>query len=504
MNPIDEMKIQKIKEHIKKIEYYKFLNNGLLYWDKITKMPSKGIRYRSETMSFIAGEIHKFSQDKEFIDLVSDIGSNNIDELDIITNSMIRKIKRNYENINKIPENEYKNYIYLIAETELVWSNCKKNNDFNTIVPYLEKVVDYFRSFAEYWGYEEEPYDAFFSFYETGLNSKIVDDMLITLRNYIVDLLKRIKKSKVIIDKEVFNGHFDKDIQNTMVTDILKRIGFDFEAGRLDEGEHPTILPNYNKDVRIIIKYDETDFRPAFTSALHEGSQALYEQGISSDLYGTFLAEPSSMVMLEAVARFFENFFGKSEEFWDLYYPIIKDYFPLLKNVSKKSFFEAINSVETTYIRMDADELTYNLHVIIRYEIEKDLFNNKIEVKDIPEIWNEKYRNYLGIEPPSHSLGALQDVHWFSGYFGYFPNYILGNFSAAQIFNKLKSDFPNYNDIVAGGEWIKISEWFKEKIFIHGSIYNSQELIYLVTDEKLNAQYFINYLDEKYRKIYDI
>jgi carboxypeptidase Taq len=328
--------------------------------------------------------------------------------------------------------------------------------------------------------------------------------MFTKLRDFIVDLLKKIKTSKVKIKKDVLKGTFDKSTQSLMAIDILNRIGFDFDSGRLDEGEHPTILPNSNKDVRIIIKYDENDFRPAFTTALHEGGQGLYEQGISSNLYGTFLAEPSSMVILEAVARFYENIFGRSKEFWDFYYSILKDYFPSLKSVSKKSFFEAINNVESSFIRMDADELTYNLHVIIRYEIEKDLINNKLKVKDIPKVWNQKYKDYLGIDPPNHIFGALQDVHWFSGYFGYFPNYILGNFNAAQIYYTLKRDIQNYDEIVANGNWEKINEWFKEKIFTHGAIYNPQELIYLVTDEKLKAEYFINYLDEKYKYIYEI
>lgn len=504
MNLSDEKKLKKIKEHIKKIEYLRFTNNNLLYWDKVSKMPKKGIDFRSEVMAFLAGEIHRLSEDKEFIKLVSYFASKDPEELDIVTNSMIRKIKRNYEFINKIPSEEYRDYIYLITEAEEIWSICKKNNDFETVVPYLEKIVDHFKNFTQYWGYEEDPYDALFSFYEEGVTSKAADEMFLQLREFIVMLLKKIKKSKVKINKDIFNGHFNKETQANMTMDILNRIGFDFDAGRVDEGEHPTILPNSNKDVRIITNYNEEDFRPAFTTALHVGGQALYEQGISSDLYGTFLGEPSSLVILEAIARFYENIFGRSKEFWDFYYPIIQDYFPSLKSISKKNFFEALNNVDYSFIRMDADELTYNLHIIIRYEIEKDLINNKLNVKDIPKVWNEKYKEYLGIEPPNHGLGVLQDVHWFSGYFGYFPNYILGNLYAAQIYSTLKREKPDYGELLSSGNWDKINEWFKEKIFTHGSIYNPEELIYLVTDEKLKVDYFISYLDEKYRTIYDI
>lgn len=504
MDLSDERKLQKIKEHIKKIEYLRFTNNNLLYWDKISQMPKKGIDFRSEVMSYLAGEIHKLSNDKKFLELVSHFLAKDPEDLDIITSSMIRKIKRNHDFISNIPSKEYRDYIYLITEAEGIWSNCKKNNDFEAIIPYLEKIVKHFQNLAEYWGYEEEPYDAYFSFYEAGVTTKAADEMFLQLRDFIVPLLKKIKKSKVKINRDIFSGHFDKETQSQMTMDILNRIGFDFEAGRVDEGEHPTILPNSNKDVRIITNYNEKDFRPAFTTALHGGGQALYEQGISSDLYGTFLAEPSSMVILEAIARFYENILGKSKEFWDFYFPVIQDYFPSLKSVEKIDFYKALNSTEYSYIRMDADELTYNLHIIIRYEIEKDLVNNKLKVKDIPDAWNKKYKEYLGIVPPNHGLGVLQDVHWFSGYFGYFPNYILGNIYAAQIYSTLKRERPDYKELLSSGNWDKISEWFKEKIFIHGAIYNPHELIYLVTDEKPKVDYFINYLDEKYRFIYEI
>ncbi|MBU5294283.1 carboxypeptidase M32 [Anaerosalibacter bizertensis] len=504
MNISDEKKLQKIKEHIRKIEYLKFTNNNLLYWDKVTNMPKKGIGFRSEVMSFLAGELHKLIEDKEFVKLVAYFDSKDPQELDIQTISMIRKIKGNYEYINKIPSKEYRDYIYLIAEAEQVWSKSKRNDDFESVVPYLEKIVEHFKNFTEYWGYEEEPYDALFSFYGAGVNTKMVDEMFQELKGYIVKLLEDISTSKVRINDEIFSGYFNKDAQSKMTIDILNRIGFDFDAGRVDEGEHPTILPNSNKDVRIITSYNEEDFRPAFTTALHGGGQALYEQGISSDLYGTLLAEPSSVVFLEAIARFYENIFGRSKEFWDFYYPIMQGYFPSFKTISKKNFYKALNKVDYSLIRMDADELTYNLHIIIRYEIEKDLINNKLSVKDIPDVWNEKYKEYLGIEPPNHGLGALQDVHWFSGYFGYFPNYILGNLYAAQIYSMIKREIPDYGELVSSGNWDKINDWFKEKIFIHGSIYYPEELIYLVTDENLKVDYFIDYLDEKYRYIYEM
>lgn len=500
----DEKKLDKIKEHVKKIEYLRYTNRNLLYWDTITNMPSKGIEFRSEVMAFLAGEIYKLSEDREFVELVNYFGKKDVGELDITTSSMIRKIKKNYEYINRIPKDEYKDYAYLITETEEIWGVCKKDNDFETIVPYLEKVVDHFKNFAEYWGYEENPYDAILSFYESGTTVKKLDSMFEQLKYSILVLLKDIETSKVKIGEDILKGTFNKETQSKMTIDILNKIGFDFEAGRVDEGRYPTILSNYNKDVRIITSYNEDDFMSAFTTALHAGGQALYEQGISSELYGTLLAEPSSMVILEAIARFYENILGKDKNFWEFYFPVLKEYFPQFKSISKENFVNAINSVKPSFIRVDSDEITYNIHIIIRYEIEKDLINNKLEVKDIPNAWNQKFRDYLAIDPPNNSLGLLQDVHWFSGYLGYFPSYIVGNFYAAQIYNKLKIDKPDYENLIASGKWKEIHEWFEKNIFRHGAIYSPEELIYLVTDENLKADYFIEYLEEKYKEIYEI
>lgn len=500
----DQEKLDKIRNHVKKIEYLRFTNNALLYWDKTTKMPPKGIEFRSEVMSFMAGEIHELSQNDELINLVKYFEQKDPDDLSIETNAMVRKIMRNHHYTSKIPVDEYQNYIYLISEAEDVWAKCKSNSDFNTLEPILENVVKHFQKTAKYWGYENEPYDALLSYYEEGISTKVVDDMFTEIRVFIVGFLKQIRNKELMIDQNIFRGVYPKNKQADMTVEILKKIGFDFNAGRLDEGIHPTILANSNKDVRIVASYQEDDFRPAFTTALHEGGQGLYEQGISSNLYGTFLAESSSMAMLEAIANFYENIFGKSKEFLEYFYPTMQGYFPSLKNKSCEEFYIAINEVSPSFIRMDADELTYNLHIIIRYEIEKDLMSGKIKVKDIPNVWNKKYKDYLGIEPPNNKLGVLQDIHWFSGYWGYFPIYILGNLYAAQIYNKLQSDIPDYKELVRTGRWEDILEWFKEKIFIHGSTYNSQELIYLITDEKLNSDYFIKYLREKYTDIYNL
>lgn len=500
----DERKLRKIKDHVRKIEYLRSTGNNLLYWDKVTNMPAKGIEYRAEVMSFFAGEIHRLSEDRELIEIVDHFSKKNPEELDMRTNSMIRKIRKNHDYISRIPVEEYKEYINLIARAEEIWSSKENRNNFDKIKPYLEKIILHMRNFSEYWGYEDEPYDALLAYYDTGVTVKQADEMFAELKGFIINMLDSIGKSELKIDNNLFNGFFPKEKQREMSTDILERLGFDFDAGRLDEGVHPTILVNSSSDVRIITSYREDDFRPALTTALHEGGQGLYEQGIDSDLRGMLLAEPPSMVILEAVARFYENILGRSRGFWEFYYPKLKSLFPSLEGTSAEDFYRAVNAVEPSFVRMDADELTYNLHIIIRYEIEKELINGSLRVEDLPEAWNRKYMDYLGICPPDDRLGVLQDVHWFSGYFGYFPSYVVGNMQAAQIHRTLQRELDNYEDTVREGRWHDIKNWLEENVFRHGSVYDAQELIYLVTDENLKSRYYIDYLRKKYSDIYKI
>lgn len=504
MDVKDQKKLDTLRSYIRKIEYLRYTNNALLYWDRLTNMPRKGLAFRSEVMSFIAGEIHQISLNSEMLELAKYFEGKDPEELSIETNAMIRKIMRNHYYTSRVPVDEYTNYINILAEAEDVWVKARENNDFGILVPCLEKIVKHFQNLAEYWGYEDEPYDALLSFYEEGIGTRLVDEMFMSIKTFIIGFLKDIQSRPSIAADDVFKGKYPKEQQQMMLKDILERIGFDFEAGRLDEGVHPTILANSNSDVRIIASYQGDDFRPAYTTAFHEGGQGLYEQGVGSNLYGMFLAESSSMAMLEAVANFYENILGKSKDLLECYYPKLQSFFPQLAEVSCQDFYNAINKVSPTLIRMDADELTYNLHIIIRYEIERDLINGNISVRDLPEIWNQKYRDYLGIEPSNYAEGILQDIHWFSGYWGYFPIYMLGNLYSTQILNTLSSDMPHFQENIREGNWKEIRDWFGEKIFLHGATYSSQELIYLITDENLKPDYFIEYLTTKYREIYQL
>jgi carboxypeptidase Taq len=282
-------------------------------------------------------------------------------------------------------------------------------------------------------------------------------------------------------------------------------MGFDFEAGRLDESVHPFATGLNPGDVRITTNYLPDNVTSAVFSSLHEGGHALYEQNISKELVGTPLAQGASMGIHESQSRLWENMIGRSRAFWHRYYGDLQQHFPeQLASVDMEDFYRAINSVANSFIRIEADELTYNLHIIIRYEIEKLIFNEGLEVKDLPGVWNTKYQEYLGITPPSNALGVLQDVHWSGGDFGYFASYSLGNMYAAQILNTLRQELPEFENLIAAGNLLPVKEWLTEKIYRYGQSLTPSQIIEQVTGEPLNPDYLADYLEAKYTELYQL
>jgi carboxypeptidase Taq len=364
--------------------------------------------------------------------------------------------------------------------------------------------VDFQNELVGYWGYEGNKYNTLLDFYEPGFTVEKIDKVFGELRDAIVDLLNRIKSSGYTPDTKVLEGHFSKASQEKQGTYITEKIGYDFGAGRMDESMHPFTIEFNNKDVRITTHYYENDFTNALFSCIHEGGHAIYEQNISDELRGTTLGSGVSSGIHESQSRFYENILGRSREFWKYFYPEVIKAYPQFEKVDFDEFYKAVNIVKPSLIRVDADELTYSLHIIIRYEIEKALINGEIKVEDLPRIWNEKYKEYLGVEPENDGVGVLQDVHWSGGMFGYFPSYALGNLYGAQFYNTMLKEIPDMMKKVENGEFEPIKEWLKEKIHRHGGVYKPSELITMVTGEELTAKYFIEYLNKKYGEIYNL
>lgn len=495
-------KIEELKEYLKKSEYLGS-SISLLQWDSVVNMPKEAIEYRSEMIGYLTGESYKLTTSekmKEFIDYFSWI-----DGLDHLTKAILENITKDYYHVTKIPETEYVQYEIDKALAQSAWEDAKKAKDFTIFKPHLAKMIAYNKQFAEYWGFKDNKYDGLLDIYEPEMTTESLDAVFGELREVLIDLLHRITNSKTKTDDAFLKGSYSAESQRKLGEIILAQIGYDFEKrGRIDVSEHPFTTNFGNKDVRITTKYDTSDFRPAIFSMIHEGGHGIYEQNIPDELEGTSLAAGASMGMHESQSRFYENILGKSMEFWSYFYPKVQEAYKGLEGVSLESFYRAINCVEPSLIRIDADELTYSLHIIIRYEMEKLLINSDIDIDDVPRLWNEKYKEYLGVEPENDAEGVLQDVHWAGGDFGYFPTYALGNLYGAQIFNKLKEEIPDWNQKIRSGDFAAITQWLKENVHQYGATLKPADLINKVTGEQLSAKYFIEYLNDKFGKIYGV
>lgn len=494
---------ENLLELVKRIKYY---NDALsvLYWDLRTGAPKKGVAQRSEVIGMMSEEAYKLTTSVEmekYLEYLEEQDNNRV--LDNITKAVVKECRREFDKYRKIPAGKYKEYVILTSNAESVWEDAKNNNDFQLFAPYLEKIVDFNLEFIELWGYKGNKYNTLLDINEPGMTVDKLDAIFKELRSRIVPLVAKIKESPMQPDEDILEIYFDTSKQEEFSLYILEKMGYDFEAGRLDESEHPFTIGINPGDVRITTHYYPNDFASALMSSMHEGGHALYEQNISADLNGTPLCTGASMGIHESQSRFWENIIGRSKGFWERYYKDLQKVFPeQLKDVSLENFHRAINRVEPTLIRVEADEVTYNLHVMIRYEIEKALINGEIKVSELPRVWNEKMKEYLGITPPNDTKGVLQDVHWAGGSFGYFPSYTLGNIFAAQLYNTAKKEIRDFDTLISKGELISIKKWLSEKIHKFGKLMEPSEIIKEATGEDINPTYLIDYLESKYKDIY--
>lgn len=471
----------------------------LAHWDLRTKIPVKGVETRSQAIGILSAKVHQMQ--------TSDKMKHFIDELKSVTDEVIKKTVEECEHVykrnKKIPEKEFKEYVILQGKAEAAWQEAREKADFSLFQPYLEKLVTFNKKFANYWGYEDNIYDALLDQYEPGVTTKMLDKVFPALRKALTELLHKVNGSNTKVDSAVVLKHFPRERQEEFAVKILEQMHYDFEAGRLDDTIHPFEITINSNDVRITTRYDEEDFRMAVFGIIHEGGHALYEQNIASKLARTPLAEGTSMGIHESQSLFWENLIGRSKAFWEANYDLFKSHAPdSIQSIDINSFYKAINEVQPTLIRIEADELTYALHIMIRYELEKALINDEITVSDLPELWNKKMEEYLGIIPESDREGVLQDIHWAGGDFGYFPSYALGYMYAAQFHHTLAKEIDIEKQIKSK-DFSPITDWLAENIHQYGKMKKPLELLEDITKEQLNPDYLINYLTEKYSQIYN-
>ena len=495
--------LEKFRELTRKIKQYEEIL-GVAYWDMRTGAPRKGIELRSEAMGALSADMFRLATSDEMGELLATLAEADVYRtLGEIDRRLVDEMKKDYDRNRKIPPELYREYVVLTSKAESVWEEAKANNDFASFAPYLEQIVDYTRRFIELWGVKDTPYDTLLDMYEPEMTVAELDRLFGELKARLVPLAEAIAASPHQPDTSFLQGTFDKEAQKQFSLHILKEMGFDFAAGRLDESVHPFATGLNPGDVRITTRYLPDDVVSALFGTIHECGHALYEQNIAPELAGTPLATGTSMGIHESQSRLWENIVGRSLGFWQRYLPDLRRHFPgRFDEVTPEAFYRAINVVQPSLIRIEADELTYNLHIMIRYEIEKMLFNEGLSPRDLPEVWNAKYKEMLGITPQTDSEGVLQDVHWSGGSFGYFPSYSLGNMYAAQIMRAARRALPDLDAQIAAGQLLPLKEWLTEKVYRHGKLRQPAELIRDISGEPLQSGYLCDYLEEKYRDIY--
>ncbi|MEG0384934.1 MAG: carboxypeptidase M32 [Solibacillus sp.] len=490
------------------IDYVKKMQNysealSVIYWDMRTGAPRKGLPQRAEVIGTLSAELFTLQTSAELGSMLQQLEP---EKLDFVTRRLYEEVKDSYEESKKIPAEEFKAYTILKAKSEAAWEEAKAKSDYQIFLPYLKGVIDYQKKFVQYWGIKNgSAYNTLLDKYELGMTTDVLDTLFGELKATIVPLVKAIQASLNKPDTAILFQHFPKAGQRETSLELLKQLGYDFEAGRLDETVHPFMIGLNSGDIRVTTKYDEMDFRSAIFGTIHECGHALYEQNIDPQLNGPPLSTGASMGIHESQSLFYENFIGRNESFWTHNFSILQKYSPAqFAHVDVEDFLKAINYSEPSFIRIEADELTYPLHIMIRYEIEREIFNGDLAAEDLPNVWNDKYEEYLGIRPKNDAQGILQDTHWSGGSFGYFPSYALGFMYAAQWKHAMIQDIPNFDELCLSGNLTPIREWLTTKVHQFGALKKPHELIQEGTGEALTAKYLTDYLQQKYTKLYQL
>lgn len=476
---------------------------ALLDWDQQVNMPVGGAEDRANHMAIIGSILHDHSTSPELGQLIADVAADIPDlEADDPIAREVKVAKRDYDHATRIPKEKMIAFIMTTSAAHEAWVKARRENDFPFFQPHLEHIVELLREVAELFKPYDHPYDALLDQYEPGMKTAEVQAIFSALRPRQVELLNKIANSEQV-DNQFIKQLYDFDLQRKMSEYVSRLFGYDMDHGRIDLAPHPFTTNFGHGDVRMTTRFLDDDGMSSLFSTMHETGHALYDQGISPKYQGTSLGHAVSSGTHESQSRLWENLVGRSREFWRFAYPTMGMLFPAqLGNVDLEHFYRGINRVEPSFIRVEADEATYNMHIILRMELEIGLIEGSLATRDLPEVWNSKMKEYLGITPENDSVGVLQDVHWSGGMIGYFPTYALGNLISAQLWHKMTSDHPGIPEQMATGHFETILGWLRENIHQHGSRYDSMDLVQRVTGERLNADYYIEYLTGKYKEIY--
>lgn len=488
------------KEQLQKIADIKY-SLAVLQWDQETYMPVKGADRRARQMATLSEMAHELFTAPAFKNILQELNSRNDLDDDMRKNAELSWY--DYTQQEKLPGEFVRTLSEAVSKSFQSWIQARKENSFPVFEKDLSRLLELKKQEADLLGYEQHPYNAMLNQYERGCTVAMLDNVFSDLLEPLKNILQKITGSPQVKD-DFLQQHFPKQQQWDFGKQVLQQMGFDFEAGRQDISEHPFTTNFCSLDVRLTTRIDETDFSNMTWSCIHEGGHGLYEQGLPDSAYGLPLGEYTSLSIHESQSRLWENNVGRSLAAWEYFYPKAKEFFPeQFSTISLPDFYKGINKVQPSLIRTEADELTYHFHVLIRYELEKNLMEGSMAVKDIPAWWNERYKNLLGLDVPDDRRGCLQDVHWSHGSFGYFPTYSLGSFYAVQLFAAAGKKLPMLDNEIRKGNYKPLLDWLRIYIHAHGRRYLSEDLCRQITGEPLNIQYFLQYAIDKYRGIYE-
>lgn len=475
---------------------------ALLDWDDATLAPKEAGEYTAKVIGILSQEDFVCLMNPQVKKILEELETDKT--MDSTEQAIFRKVRKQFRKNEAIPKEEKRAYAELKARSQKAWEEAKKEQDFSIFAPYLEKMIAYGKKFAAYGASDgQEGYDVLLDDYEEAFPVEVLDSFFEKLKKEIIPLLRKIQQQPPIDDSFLYL-EYDVEKQKEFNRFLAEYVGFDWNRGVMAESAHPFTTSWHNHDVRITTHYYKNQLASAIFSTIHESGHAIYEQGIEDCYTQTVLGEGASCGIHESQSRFMENIIGRSRAFWIPIYKKLVETFPeQLGEVSLDRFVAAINRVKADEIRTEADELTYCLHIMVRYEIEKMMINEEVSVEELPKIWNEKYQEYLGVTPENDAVGILQDVHWSMGDIGYFPSYALGNAFAAQIYARMKKEMDVEAELSAGNIGA-IRDFLHRTVHRYGALKEAREILLDATGEEFNPDYFIEYLKEKYQKIYGI
>ena len=476
---------------------------NLLHWDLETNMPKDAGPGRDQVFSFIATKATEAFVDQRVGDLITELKSRE-GELDDDQNRLLVRIEETYRRAKVIPLDLVQKWNETTSRAQRYWQEAREVNDFSIFLPHLKEILELLKLKAQAWGYEGHPYNAIVPDFEPGTSVELLQGILLPLRKPLVELVGLIKNCKPL-DTSCLTGTFPEAKQALLSEAILRRLGFNFDAGRIDSiSGHPMTMGIGANDTRLTTRFSQENLGDGLFASIHEGGHGLYSQGIDPIFDEFYFETGISMGIHESQSRMYENIIGRGKPFWQFFFPLLQMIFPSFNRVPLNEFWRAINAVKPSLIRIHADEATYPLHILLRFELESAMLSGDLQPADLSEAWNQKMVDYLGIQPTNDAMGCLQDVHWSIGYFGYFPSYVLGSLLSAQLQETIVSEIPDIKEKFSHGDFLSLLQWLRENVHQWGYSRTLPELALKVTGQPLDASFWLKYINDKCADIYKL